>query len=36
VEGSKWTSTGGPLLMNGIVADVRSKLLENQNNNQGQ
>ena len=36
VEGSKWTSTGGPLLRNGIVADVRSKLLENQNNNQGQ
>ena len=36
VEGSKWTSTGGPLLMNGIVADVRTKLIDNQGQGQGQ
>lgn len=26
VEGSKWTSTGGPLLLNGIIEDVKKAL----------
>ena len=36
VEGSKWTSTGGPLLMNGIVGGCSQQTTRNQNNNQGQ
>lgn len=27
VDGSRWTSTGGPLLMQGIVSDIRAALL---------
>ena len=27
VDGSKWTSTGGPLLMQGIIDDIKKDLL---------